>query len=80
MNLSKGIVLLDFVHISRANGALNAVAINASDGTIPFKSFTDGNIINLDKLLSYLNSKMNPPVSKPKLKKIQPFILQDMKK
>jgi len=62
------------------NGNLNPGLINTSDGTIAFEEFTDGNMVDLAKLLQYINGKSENTLSKEKLKRTRESIIKDMKK
>ena len=62
------------------NGNLSSGLIYSSDGTIAFEEFTDNNMVDLPKLLQYINSKSENPLSKEKLKKTRESIIKDLKK
>ena len=62
------------------NGTLNAGLIQAADGTIEFESFTEGDKINLAKLLEYISKKSKKPLSREKLKRTREAIVKDLKK
>ena len=64
----------------RANGNLNAGLINAADGTIEFTAFTEGDKVDLSKLLEYINQKSEKPLSKEKLKRTREAISKGLKK
>lgn len=62
------------------NGTLNITKINSSNGTIDFEAFIEENKISLVKILNYINSKMENPVPKEKIKRIHSAIMADMKR
>ena len=62
------------------NGNLSTHLINESDGTIAFEKYTDDNTVDLSKLLQYINSKTEKPLSKEKLKKTRESIIKELKK
>lgn len=62
------------------NGNLSPGLINESDGTIAFEEFTSGNMIDLSKLLQYINGKSENTLSREKLKKTRESIMKDLKK
>ena len=72
--------LAAFRQAIKENGNLSPGLINASDGTIAFEEFTDGNMVNLAKLVQYINSKADNPLSREKLKKTREAITKALKK
>lgn len=64
----------------RKHKPLNPALISSPDGTIDFAAFSEGNKIILSRLLDYINSKMDQPLSREKMKKIRDAIVKDMKK
>lgn len=64
----------------KENGALSLSLINASDGTIDFNVFSEDDKIDLVKLLEYINSKSERPLSREKLKKTRDAIIKGLKK
>ncbi|MCR5020309.1 hypothetical protein [Ruminococcus sp.] len=74
------IQLAAFRQAIRNNGNLSPGLINEADGTIAFEVFTDGNTIDLIKLLQYINSKLEKPLLREKLKKTSESIIKDLKK
>ena len=64
----------------RKNGNMNPSLINELDGTIAFEVFTEGNIVDLAKLLQYIDSKSEHKLSKEKLKKTRESIMKNLKK
>ena len=62
------------------NGNLSPSLINMSDGTISFEEFMDDNLVDLVKLLQYINGKSENPLSREKLKKTRESITKDLKK
>ena len=64
----------------KRNGNLNPGLINAPDGTIAFEEFTTGNMVDLFRLLQYINDKSEKHLSKEKLRKTRESIIRDLKK
>lgn len=64
----------------RKHKPLNPALISSPDGTIDFAAFSEGNKIILSRLLDYINSKMDQPLSREKMKRIRDVIVKDMKK
>ena len=64
----------------RRNGTLSPELINSPDGTIDFSAFTEGDKIDLTKLLDYINRRSEKPLSREKLKRTRDAIIKDLKK
>lgn len=62
------------------DGTFSQSAISRSDGIIEYAAFTDGDKVNLNKLLEYVNSQTTPPLSKEKLKRTRQRIAGSMRK
>ena len=64
----------------KKNRTFKVSTISESDGTIAFDAFTDGNKINLNKFLEYINDKLEIYLTQDKLRKVRADILKDLKK
>lgn len=62
------------------NGTLSQRAISNNDGTVDFSKFTEEDRISLPKIIDYINSQADPPLSREKLKRTRERIAVDMKK
>lgn len=62
------------------NGTVNHGVIYNTDGTIDFKAFTNGDRINLSSLMTYINCRLQNPLSREKLKRTRDHIAADLKK
>ena len=55
-------------------------SIEEADGTVEFSSFTDGDYVNLEKLLQVINGHQTTPISDARLKRICANVRKDMKR
>ena len=72
--------LAAFRQAIKRNGNLTLAGINDPDGTIDYKSFTEGDIIDLTKLLKHINNHSEKPLSNEKIKRIRDSIAKNMHK